>query len=348
MTSAKNGNGFSCDPAGAEATISCPCCGGTLTPQMIDQILAAARRPREEATPVTALGAGTMIIDPHAHMTSRTTDDYEAMAAPASSPSSSRRSGSASRAPIVGTFVDYFDSSSAGSASAPASSASATTAPSASTRRRRTTRRWPSGDRVLPRFAAKEGVVAIGEIGYDEQTAPRTSTCARSSSSRRSTSCRSWSTRRTATRSAARCARWTCSPSTASTRRRCVIDHNNEETVQDVLDARLLGGVLDLPAHQDGQRAHDRDRAPATAPSGSSSTRPATGACPTRSRCRRPRADGRSAASSGGDPRSHLRQCARGLRPQRRDAEEHWLDRRRSTSARSSRATPCCAAGRRR
>ncbi len=50
MTSAKNGNGFSCDPAGAEATISCPCCGGTLTSQMIDQILAAARRPREEAT----------------------------------------------------------------------------------------------------------------------------------------------------------------------------------------------------------------------------------------------------------------------------------------------------------
>ena len=80
MTSANNGNGFSCDPVGAEATISCPCCGGTLTPQMIDQILAAARRPREEATPVTALGTGAMIIDPHAHMISRTTDDYEAMA----------------------------------------------------------------------------------------------------------------------------------------------------------------------------------------------------------------------------------------------------------------------------
>ena len=51
MTSAKNGNGFSCDPAGAEATISCPCCGGTLTPEMIDQILAAARRPRDGGVP---------------------------------------------------------------------------------------------------------------------------------------------------------------------------------------------------------------------------------------------------------------------------------------------------------
>ena len=54
--------------------------------------------------------AGTMFIYPHAHMTSRTTDDYEAMATPAWSRWSSRRSGSASRAPVVGSFVDYFDS----------------------------------------------------------------------------------------------------------------------------------------------------------------------------------------------------------------------------------------------
>ncbi|HWN81969.1 MAG TPA: hypothetical protein VNM87_07735, partial [Candidatus Udaeobacter sp.] len=67
MTSATNGNGFACEPAeAAEAAVPCPCCGGTLTPQMIDQILAAARRPREEATPVTALGTGAIIIDPHA------------------------------------------------------------------------------------------------------------------------------------------------------------------------------------------------------------------------------------------------------------------------------------------
>ncbi|MFL5115849.1 MAG: hypothetical protein ACJ8DG_09440, partial [Microvirga sp.] len=81
MTSASNRNGgFACEPVAAAEAVPCPCCGGTLTPQMIDQILAAARRPREEATPVTALGTGAMIIDPHAHMISRTTDDYEAMA----------------------------------------------------------------------------------------------------------------------------------------------------------------------------------------------------------------------------------------------------------------------------
>jgi hypothetical protein len=53
MTSASNRNGgFACEPAAAtEAAVPCPCCGGTLTPQMIDQILAAARRPRDGGGP---------------------------------------------------------------------------------------------------------------------------------------------------------------------------------------------------------------------------------------------------------------------------------------------------------
>ncbi|MFL5150624.1 MAG: hypothetical protein ACJ8DN_21100, partial [Microvirga sp.] len=73
MTSATNGNGFACEPAAAaeaavEKAVPCPCCGGTLTPQMIEQILAAARRPRDGSAPASRLGAGAMIIDPHAHM----------------------------------------------------------------------------------------------------------------------------------------------------------------------------------------------------------------------------------------------------------------------------------------
>jgi predicted metal-dependent TIM-barrel fold hydrolase len=44
---------------------------------------------------------------------------------------------------------------------------------------------------ILPRFALKEGVVAIGEIGYDEQTAARGPVLPRcSSSSPRSSACR--------------------------------------------------------------------------------------------------------------------------------------------------------------
>ena len=148
MTSATNGNGFACEPAAAgaaaEKAVPCPCCGGTLTPRMIDEIIAAARQPRDGSVRRRPrLGAGTMFIDPHAHMISRTTDDYEAMARagvvaviePAFWLGQPRTN--------VGTYLDYCRSSSASSASAPASSASATTAPSASTRRRPTTRRWP-------------------------------------------------------------------------------------------------------------------------------------------------------------------------------------------------------------
>ena len=79
------------------------------------------------------------IFDPHIHMTSRTTDDYEAMYAagvravvepafwlgqPRTSPES---------------FYDYFDGLLGWSRTAPPSSASSTSAPSRSTRRRRTT-----------------------------------------------------------------------------------------------------------------------------------------------------------------------------------------------------------------
>ena len=165
-----NGNGFSCEPA--EAAVPCPCCGGTLTPEMIDRILAAARRPREEATPVTALGAGTMIIDPHAHMISRTTDDYEAMARagvvaviePAFWLGQPRTS--------ADTYLDYlslitgFERFRAGQFGIrhyctvglnPKEANNEALAEAVM--------------EILPRFAVKEGVVAVGELGYDEQTA---------------------------------------------------------------------------------------------------------------------------------------------------------------------------------
>ena len=166
-----NGSGFSCEPA--EAAVLCPCCGGTLTPEMIEQILAAARRPREgEAKPVTALGAGTMIIDPHAHMISRTTDDYEAMARagvvaviePAFWLGQPRTS--------ADTYLDYlslitgFERFRAGQFGIrhyctvglnPKEANNEALAEAVM--------------EILPRFAVKEGVVAVGELGYDEQTA---------------------------------------------------------------------------------------------------------------------------------------------------------------------------------
>ena len=89
---------------------------------------AAAERALEPQNP----GASMRIFDPHAHMTSRTTDDYEAMAA--SGREGARRAGLLARpAAHVGRLVRRLLqlAARAGSASAPRSSASAITARSA-------------------------------------------------------------------------------------------------------------------------------------------------------------------------------------------------------------------------
>jgi len=100
-----------------------------------------------------------MFIDPHAHMISRTTDDYQAMAA----------SGVART--HVGTYIDYlsaiigFERFRAGQfgirhyCTVGLNSKEANNEELAE-----------AVMDILPRFALKEGVVAIGEIGYDEQT----------------------------------------------------------------------------------------------------------------------------------------------------------------------------------
>src|SRR3712207_2024288 len=102
-----------CDPDPQDGTsaplIPCPCCGGTLTETMLRDLLERARAleaaPRQ---PSRGPLGHDLLIDPHAHMISRTTDDYEAMARagvvaviePAFWLGQPRTS--------VGTFIDYF------------------------------------------------------------------------------------------------------------------------------------------------------------------------------------------------------------------------------------------------
>lgn len=111
------------------------------------------------------------IFDPHIHMTSRTTDDYEAMAdagvkavvEPAFWLGQPRTS--------VGSFVDYFDS---------LLGWEPFRASQFGIRHHCTVALNPkeandSGLRrdvleVLPRYLAKDGVVAVGEVGYDAMT----------------------------------------------------------------------------------------------------------------------------------------------------------------------------------
>ena len=113
-----------------------------------------------------------MLIDPHAHMISRTTDDYEALAAAGVVAVIEPAFWLGQPRTFVGTYVDYLSTivgwerfragqfgirhyCTVGLNSKEANNEELAEG----------VMEW------LPRFALKEGVVAIGEIGYDEQTA---------------------------------------------------------------------------------------------------------------------------------------------------------------------------------
>ena len=220
-----------------------------------------------------------MIIDPHAHMISRTTDDYEAMA----------------RAGVVAVIEPAFW------LGQPRTSADTYRRLSLADHRLRALPRRPVRHppllhvglnpkeannealaeavmEILPRFAVKEGVVAMGELGYDEQTAleDRYLRAQIELAKEYELPIMIHTPHRDKKRGTLRTmdvlAEHGFDPG------RCVIDHNNEETVEEVLDARLLGRVLDLSRDQDGQRAHDRDRAPLRPRAPDRRLRPATGA----------------------------------------------------------------------
>jgi uncharacterized protein len=176
-------------------------------------------------------------IDPHCHMTSRTTDDYAAMAQagivaviePAFWLGQPRTS--------VGTYVDYLSSLvgwerfRAGQFGIRHYCTIGLNAREANTE--------PLAEQVmdvLPRFLLKDGVVAVGEIGYDEQT-PAEDKYFRAQlelakkldlpvqvhtphRDKKNGTIRSMET----------CIEHGIAPE------RVVIDHNNEETVRDVLD----------------------------------------------------------------------------------------------------------------
>jgi predicted metal-dependent TIM-barrel fold hydrolase len=112
-----------------------------------------------------------MFIDPHTHMISRTTDDYEAMAAagvvaviePAFWIGQPRTN--------VGSYMDYlshivgFERFRAGQFGIRHYCTIGLNSKEANNEALS-----EAVMEILPRFALKEGVVAIGEIGYDEQT----------------------------------------------------------------------------------------------------------------------------------------------------------------------------------
>lgn len=113
----------------------------------------------------------TMYIDPHIHMVSRTTDDYEAMAAAGIKAVIEPAFWQGQPRTQVGTFLDYFSSLVGWERFRAAqfgirhyctiglNSKEANNEPLAE-----------QVMELLPLFLTKEGVVAVGEIGYDDQT----------------------------------------------------------------------------------------------------------------------------------------------------------------------------------
>ena len=111
------------------------------------------------------------IFDPHVHMTSRTTDDYEAMAnagilaivEPAFWLGQPRTQ--------VGSFIDYFNSLIGWERFRASQFGIRHFCTIGLNPKEANQRALADGVlEVLPRFLAKDGVVAIGEIGYDDQT----------------------------------------------------------------------------------------------------------------------------------------------------------------------------------
>jgi len=176
-------------------------------------------------------------IDPHIHMNARTTNDYEAMAAagivaiiePAFWLGQPRTN--------IGTFIDYF-STIVGWERFRAAQFGIHHYCSIGLNSKEANNEALAEQvmEILPRYCLKEGVVAVGEIGYDEQTGAEDK-CFRSQlelakelemlvmihtphrDKKRGTS-----------RSMDVCLEHGLDPS------RVIIDHNNEETVREVLD----------------------------------------------------------------------------------------------------------------
>jgi predicted metal-dependent TIM-barrel fold hydrolase len=225
--------------------LSCPCCGSRLA---LHADNGTAVLEPEQAGGLIPAAAGTMFIDTHAHMISRTTDDYEAMA----------------RAGVVaviepafwlgqprtnlGSYVDYlstiigFERFRAGQFGVrhyccvglnPKEANNEALAEAVID--------------VLAHFATKEGVVAIGELGYDEQTALEDKYLRLQIELAKEVDLPIMihtphrDKKRGTLRTMDVLAEHGFDPE------RCVIDHNNEETVRAVLDRGYYAGFSIYP-----------------------------------------------------------------------------------------------------
>jgi uncharacterized protein len=112
------------------------------------------------------------IFDAHIHMTSRTTADYEAMAAAGVRACLEPSFWLGQPRTSVGTFADYFDSLIGWERFRAAQFGISHHCAIALNPKEANDARLRDGVlELLPRYLAKDGVVAVGEVGYDSMTA---------------------------------------------------------------------------------------------------------------------------------------------------------------------------------
>jgi predicted metal-dependent TIM-barrel fold hydrolase len=110
------------------------------------------------------------IFDPHIHMTSRTTDDYERMAAAGVRALVEPAFWLGQPRTNVGSFVDYFDSLIGWEPFRASQFGVRHHCTIALNPKEANDSRCREVLDVLPRYLLKDGVVAVGEIGYDSMT----------------------------------------------------------------------------------------------------------------------------------------------------------------------------------
>lgn len=194
-----------------------------------------------------------MFIDAHAHMISRTTDDYEAMAAAGVVALIEPSFWIGQPRTFVGTYIDYL-SQIVGFERFRASQFGIKhyCTIGLNSKEANNEALAEAVMDILPQFAVKEGVVAIGEIGYDEQTpledryfraqlelAKKLELPVMVHTPHRDK-------KRGTTRSMDVCLEHGIAPSMV------VIDHNNEETVDEVLDRGFWAAFSIYPSTKMG------------------------------------------------------------------------------------------------
>ena len=183
------------------------------------------------------------IIDPHVHMTSRTTDDYEAMAAAGVVAIVEPAFWLGQPRTQVGSFIDYFNSL-IGWERFRASQFGIRHFCTIGLNPKEANSPRLAADvlELLPRYLAKDGVVAVGEVGYDDQTDAEESCLARQLELAREhnlpvlvhTPHRDKKQGTSRTLALIR--------SCGFPEERVLIDHNNEETLPIVLDSGCWAG----------------------------------------------------------------------------------------------------------